>query len=137
MAKGSVLFLFAFMLLSIGRLAAEYVGYQHVLPLAVPLMWLSLSIGFMFTLYDMIQLDAIEVISECLQCRFGWRDLSLVKFFLFLIVTLSPTVWAADDMWLRWDKAYQNWAVLYPWYSQLTLNVATCLYFVFILFQGK
>ena len=136
MAKGSVLFLFAFMLLSIGRLAAEYVGYQHVLPLAVPLMWLSLSIGFIFTLYDMIQLCAVEVISECLQCRFGWRDLSLVKFFLFLIVTLS-TMCAAGNMWIRWDKAYQNWAVHYPWYSQLTLNVGTCLYFFFILFQGK
>ena len=137
MAKGSVLFLFAFMLLSIGRLAAEYVGYQHVLPLAVPLMWLSLSIGFIFTLYDMIQLYAIKVMSECLQRRFGLRDLSLVKILLFLIVTLSPTIWAAEDMWLRWDKAYQNWAVHYPWYSQLTLNVGTCLYFVVILFQGE
>lgn len=136
MAKGSVLFLLAFVLLSIGRLAVERAGYQHILPLTVPFMWLSLSIGFIFTLYDMIQLYAIEVISECLQCRYGWRDLSLVKLFPFLIVNVSMT-WAVYDMWLRWDKAYQNWAVHYQWYSQLTLDVAICLYFVFILVQGK
>ena len=133
--RGSVLFVFLFMLFSIFRLAAEYFGSQRILPQTIPcLMWLFLSIGFIFTLCDMIEMNAYKVISECLQFR--WSDLSGGKSMGFLIVGASA-VWAMGDMWSRWDKAYQNWAVHYSCYSQQYLNMGTFLYFVFILFQGK
>lgn len=134
--RWNVLFLFLFMLLSICRLAAEYLGYQHFLPPAILLMWLSLSIGVIFTLYDMRELYAYNVVSECLQCRFGWRDLSIVKLLLFIIVAVSA-VWAAGDMWIRWNTAHLNWAVHYPRYFQLSLSVGSSLYLVFILLQGE
>ena len=133
--RGNVLFLFLFMLLSICRLAAEYLGYQCVLPPALLLMWLSLSIGVIFTLYYMRELYAYNVVSECLQCRFGCGDLSIVKLLVALIVAVSA-VCAAGDMRIRWDTAHLNWAVHYPWYFQLSPSVGLSLYLLFILFQG-
>ena len=132
LAKGSAFFSFLFALFSLCRLFAEYVGFQHILPVVIPLMWLSLSISLIFTLYDMItDLKAFNVISE-----FEWRELSFLKFLLFLIITLSAT-FATCEMWIRWDKAHHNWAVHYPWYSQYMLSIGSFLYMVFILFQCK
>ena len=134
--RGNVLFLLLFMLLSICRLAAEYLGYQRILPPALLLMWLSLSIGVIFTLYDMRELHAYNVVSECLQFKFGCGDLSIAKLLVVLIVGVSAMC-AAGDMWIRWDTAHLNWAVHYPWYFQLLLSVGSSLYLLFILFQGQ
>ena len=135
--RGNVLFVFFFMLLSLCRLAAEYLGYQRILPQATLLMWVFLSIGLIFTMHDMIrELCAYYVISECLQCRVGWRDLLTVKLLLLSIVAVSA-VCAAGDMLIRWKTAYLNWASHYTWYSQLSLDVGASLYLVFILFQGE
>ena len=132
LAKGNVLFSFLFALFSLWRLFAEYVGFQHILPVVIPLMWLSLSISLIFTLYDMItDLKAFNVISE-----FERRELSFPNFLLFLTITLTA-IFATCDMWIRWDKADHNWAVHYPWYSQQMLSIGSFLYMVFILFQCK
>ena len=132
-------FLSLFLVLGMGRLAAEYfaIDNQYITILGVPLMWISLSLGFILTLYDIVRrLFAHNVISECLRCRFGWRDLSGLKLFLFLTIVVF-TVFAMWDMWFRWDTFHQSWTVDYPWFSQLSLNVGTCLYIVFILLQGE
>lgn len=134
-----VLFLALFLVLGMGRLAAEYFATdnQYIITLGDPFLWLSLSLGFILTLYNIVRgLFAYNVISECLQCRFGWRDLSVFKLLLFLIIVIS-TMFAAWDMWFRWDTFHLNWTVDYPWFSRLSLNAGACLYMAFILLQGK
>lgn len=135
----SVVCLFLVLLLSIGRLAVEYlaIGNRLTLQRVIPLMWLFLSLGFVFTLCDMVRgLYACDIISECLQCRFGLRDWSVFKWLLLLIIALS-TIFAAWDMWLRWAKFDMSWTGDYPWYSQRSLDLGAFLYIAFILLQGK
>lgn len=128
------------------RLIGEVIGYGDILFKGMPFLWLSLSLGFLFTwqvvfkgleVYSVIFIWLRESLSRLLKNIFSGPGNWAASVNWNSLIALSVLVWPIRDMTIRWNMVHYRWAISFPPYAQMLLHVAAVLYIVFIVIQGQ
>ena len=128
------------------RLIGEAIGWGNVLFKGMPFLWVSLSLGFLFTwqvvfkeleVYSVIFAWVQGSLNRLLQNIAGRRMSQVVTVSLKFLIPLSLLAWPIRDMAVRWNIVHHRWAASFPQYAQLLQHVAAVLYIVFIIIQGR
>lgn len=141
--RANLPFFALFLFVSFLRLIGEISGYGNVLFKVMPLLCLSLSVGFLFTwqvvfngleVYSIIFVWMQEFLSRMLKnivsCR--WRSPDRIS-----LVALCALAWPVRDMAVRWNIVRQRWGLDFPQYAQVFLHIAAVLYILFMVIQGE
>ena len=136
----NIVFFAIFLIISILRLIGEISGYGNVLFKVMPLLCLSLSVGFILTwLVVFKRLEIYGIIFAWMQEYLNpksivsgkWRSVNWSS-----LLALLALAWPIQDMTDRWNIVQQRWSVAFPQYTEIILQIAAVLYILYIVSQG-
>lgn len=140
--RANIVFFAIFLSISLLRLIGEISGYGNILFRGMPLLCLSLSLGFLLTWQ--VVFKGLEVHSVI----FAWTQGLLNRVLQNVVngklrsvdwtslIVLFALAWPIRDMTVRWNIVHQRWAVDFPQYARVFLHVAAVLYILFMIIQG-
>ena len=137
----NIAFFAIFLIISTLRLIGEISGYGNVLFKMMPLLCLSLSLGFILTWWVVFKrLKIYGIIFAWVQQYLNvpksivsgkWRAVNWSS-----LLALLALAWPIQDMTNRWSIVQQRWSVAFPQYTEIILHIAAVLYILYIVSQG-
>ena len=140
-AHANIVFFAIFLGISILWLIGEISGYGNVLFKGMPLLCLSLSLGFILTWWVVFKrLEICGIIFAWMQEYLNaprsivsgkWRSVNWSS-----LLALLALAWPIQDMANRWSIVQQRWSIAFPQYTEIILHIAAALYILYIVSQG-